>query len=184
MSASATQTAAAELLHASRAELRTLLRAGHALEAEQLAGWTYRGTSLGLPGWVDRLAWKTFAKAFVSEASGVRGWNVRVEQGRSELIPQLRGGVPHTFGHFRVVAAAADELPAGALLLDYAQGGNARFDPLGCVRDPLVALSPGDPTRLLGWSYLSLGGLRLGTPSYFLLERAAPVEHVPEPSRR
>lgn len=172
MSASATYAVSGDLLQASRAELHARLLAGHAVAAEQLAGWTYRGTSLGLPGWVDRLAWKTFAKAFLADEGGVRGWNVRVEQGRDELIPQLRGGTPITFGHFRVVAAESAELPSGALLLDYGQGANARFDPLGCVRDPLVALAPGDPTRLLGWSYLSLGGLRLGTPSYFLLERA------------
>lgn len=172
----AQRSSSADLLRASRAELGARLRAGAPLAASELAGWTYRGTSLGLPGWVDRLAWKTFAKAFVADEAGVRGWNIRVEQGRPELVPQRRRGRPITFGHFRVVAAEDPALPRGALLLDYGQGGNARLDPLGCVRDPLVALEPDDPTRLLGWSYLSLGGLRLGTPSYFLLERAGRVD--------
>ena len=179
MSAAVSTRERADLLSASRSELRALLQAGHPLSADELAGWTYRGTSLGLPGWVDRLAWKTFAKAFLADEQGVRGWNVRVEQDRAELTPQLRRGAPITFGHFRVVPAAGPDLPRGALLLDYGQGANARLDPLSCVRHPLVALAPGDPTRLLGWSYLSLGGLRLGPPSYFLLERAEPVSYVP-----
>ena len=52
------------------------------------------------------------------------------------------------------------------------------MDPVRRLRDPLVALNPGDPSLLLGWTYLDLGlGLRLGTPSFFSLELDGPLTH-------
>jgi hypothetical protein len=33
--------------------------------------------------------------------------------------------------------------------------------------------------RLLGWTYLDLGVGRVGTPSYFVLEREGPLGYVP-----
>lgn len=166
-----------ELMRASRAELGRLLASGRAFEPEVLAGWTYRGTSLGLPAWLERLTWKTFAKAFVREADGtLRGWNVRCEQVEPPAWrPRRRDGVPVTFGHFVVVRAPG-------VVLDYGRGGNRRGDPVGAVRDPLVALDERGE-RLLGRTLLAIAGRRLPTPSYFLLERGAPVEHVPSPPR-
>ena len=52
----------------------------------------------------------------------------------------------------------------------------------GCGRFCLAgggALEPGNADRLLGWSYVELGPLRIRTPSYFLLEREGPIAHVP-----
>ena len=43
------------------------------------------------------------------------------------------------------------------------------------LRDPLVALRPGDPTRLLGCSWVALGRGHATTPSFFLLEREVAV---------
>ncbi|MGE0711065.1 MAG: hypothetical protein AB7N76_28670 [Planctomycetota bacterium] len=180
--AAARRALVGEVLGLDRAGLRARLRAGHDVDPQQLAGWVYRGTSLGLPGWVDRLAWKTFAKAFLAEGPVVRGWNVRLAQGTPEVLPLERRGAPWTFGHFQVTGLGAEGRAPQALeagvLLDYGLGRHAALDPLGCLRDPLVALLPGDPTLLLGWSYLALGPLRAGTPSYFLLERHAPLDHV------
>lgn len=152
--------------------LRDQLLAGHPIDPADLDGWVYRGLSLGLPAWIDRLAWKTFAKAF----AGGRGWNVRIRQGDDGFEPlRDRRGDPRCFGQFAVVPLPpVGSLPlpvARGLLLDYGQGGNGRLDPVRFLRDPLVALRPGDADVLLGCTLLEVGPARLTTPSYFLLTR-------------
>lgn len=181
---------AAELLDADRRTLRELLAHGHPVDPDAIAGWEYRGVSLGLPAWVDRLAWKTFVKAFHRDpgAAAVRGWNVRLEQtGIDGPVRALeRGGRPFTFGHFRVVDPAGYDVPHGAdrgLLLDYGLGGNPALDPTSRLRDPVVALEAGSVELLLGWSYLDLGVARVGTPSFFTLERHARVTEPAPPPR-
>jgi hypothetical protein len=165
-------------------EWRALLRDGHPIDAAALAGWAYRGTSLGMPALVDRLTWKTFQKCFHQDDDDrVRGWNVRLVQGgdrsaRSEPMRDRRG--PRTFGHFGVVPARGRGVPHGfdrGLLLDYSIGGGA-LDPASRLRDPLVALREGDTALLLGWSYVALGPRTVDTPSFFTLEREHPVDHV------
>jgi len=164
----------AELLAASHAELRALLASGHPIEAARLDDTAYRGISLGLPAWVERLSWKKFTKAFHRDPRDgrLRGWNVRIEQDGLDRPwrARQRGGRPWTFGHFAVVTEP------DRLLLDYGAGGNGRLDPLGLLRDPLVALQAGSVELLLGWSYLAIGPAKIPTPSYFLLERAGPIE--------
>lgn len=163
----------AELLAASRDELRARLAGGHPIDPSRLDDTVYRGISLGLPAWIERLTWKQFAKAFHRDprTGRLRGWNVRVEQDGLDRPwrPRLRGGRPWTFGHFAVTQER------DRLLLDYGAGGNRRADPLNLLRDPLVALRAGSVELLLGWSYLALGPARVPTPSYFLLERDGPL---------
>jgi hypothetical protein len=48
----------------------------------------------------------------------------------------------------------------------------------------LLAESPGNTDVLLGWTYLDLGIVRVPTPSYFLLERWAPVGEPAIPPKR
>lgn len=183
---------AGELLHADRRTLRALLATGHPIDPDAIAGWRYRGTSLGLPEIVDRLAWKTFVKAFHRDpgAPFVRGWNVRIRQTGLEgpIEPLLRAGEPLSFGHFRVVDPHRYRVPHGAdrgLLLDYGLGGNAALDPTNRLRDPIVALAAESADLLLGWSYLDLGFASLPTPSFFTLERdARVVAPIPAPPRR
>jgi hypothetical protein len=168
------------ILHASNAALARALAAGRPFDPATLAGWTYHGTSLGLPAWIERLTWKTFAKAFVRDPDNnrIRGWNVRCLQAVPPTWkPRTRAGTgtPVTFGHFEVVIEAP-----GVVLLDYGKGGNARFDPVGTVRDPLVALDD-RADLLLGQSLVAIAGRRIATPSYFLLERGTPVTHVARP---
>ncbi|HUQ02988.1 MAG TPA: hypothetical protein VM261_10855 [Kofleriaceae bacterium] len=174
-----------EILNASSAELARALAAGRAFDpATALAGWTYHGTSLGLPAWIERLTWKTFAKAFVRDPDNhgaeVRGWNVRCQQATPPTWQprRSRDGVPVAFGHFAVVTDAT----SGSVLLDYGRGGNRRHDPVGAVRDPLVALDD-DATILLGRSLVAIASRVLSTPSFFLLERGSRVEHVAHPPR-
>jgi hypothetical protein len=169
-----------------RRELWELLLAGHPFPPEELADLEYHGTSLGLPGFVERLTWKKFKKVFCRDGARVRGWNLRLVQRGIDAPPepQMREGQPATFGHFEVIPAAGVHMPwkaDRALLLDYGRGGNSSWDVTSLMRDPLVAVNPGDPTLLLGWSYLDLGAVKLRTPSFFTLERHCPRTHLVVP---
>ncbi|MDQ3036450.1 MAG: hypothetical protein M3Y87_28890 [Myxococcota bacterium] len=172
------------------AEWRALLRDGHPIEPAALEGWVYRGTSLGMPALVDRLAWKTFQKAFHRDpgAALLRGWNVRLVQqpdlsAKSEPMRD-RQGTPRTFGHFGVLDARERGVPHGfdrGLLLDYSISGRSigALDPASRLRDPIVALASGSAELLLGWSYLAIGSRTVDTPSFFTLEREHAIDHVP-----
>ena len=181
---------AGDLINADRPTLRALLASGHPIDPDALAGWRYRGVSLGMPGWIDQLAWKTFVKVFYRDpgAPFVRGWNVRIRQTGfgGPIEPLLRAGEAFTFGHFRVVAPRGHRMPPGSdggLLLDYGLGGNSLLDATTRLRDPIVALEAGSAELLLGWSYLDLGVL-VPTPSFFTLERhSAVTDPVPAPRR-
>ncbi|HSN28440.1 MAG TPA: hypothetical protein VLT45_19275 [Kofleriaceae bacterium] len=160
----------ADLLRASRAELRALLEGGHPVDPAELADTVYRGISLGLPAWVERLSWKKFAKAFHRDprTGALRGWNIRIEQDGLDQPwrARTRRGRTWTFGHFAVVREAEH------LVLDYGAG---RALAMRAVRDPLVALEAGSARLLLGRSDVALGPARLATPSYFVLEREGPL---------
>lgn len=160
---------AADLLDVPRKELARLLREGHAIDAAALDDRQYKGTSLGLPAWIEALTWKTFVKTFHRdpETGALRGWNVRLEQDGVDAPTRprtTRTGDPKTFGHYTVIDG-----PGPGLLIKY------KGSPL---RDPLVALNPGDPSLLLGFSYLALG-VRVNTPSYFTLQADGPLQHIP-----
>ncbi|MBL9022527.1 MAG: hypothetical protein JNL21_10005 [Myxococcales bacterium] len=154
-------------------ELRRLLASGHAVDPLDLAGFDYRGTSLGLPALVEKLTWKIFRKVFRRTTDGtVIGHNVRIDQGSGEPLRD-RTGAPVTFGPYAVKPLPAGGTPFGCragVLLDYG-AAHPRLHPLGLVRDPLVALVPGSADLLLGATYLALGPLAVRTPSFFLLER-------------
>ncbi|HEY6032674.1 MAG TPA: hypothetical protein VIV58_00405 [Kofleriaceae bacterium] len=159
-----------QLLRASRGELRALLERGHPIDPAELADTVYRGISLGLPAWVERLSWKKFAKAFHRDPNtgALRGWNIRIEQDGLDRPwrARLRGGRTWTFGHFAVVREN------DRVILDYGAG---RAFAMRAVRDPLVALELGSARVLLGRSDVALGPARLATPSYFVLEREGPL---------
>ena len=162
----------------SRRELRQVMESGHPVDPNDLDDHVYHGVSLGLPGWVERLSWKTFAKTFHRDPqTGVlRGWNVRIQQagvdGAYEPMHDKHGNTK-TFGHYEVVSCEGHSCPMGSqgLLIHYGRGGNPRFDPGGLLRDPIVALSAGDASVLLGYSYIEVGPLRINTPSFFRLVR-------------
>ncbi len=147
--------------------LRGVFNAGSHVPISRLEG-QFRGVSLGLWGWVESLAWKTFVKCFHRDPAGgeIRGWNMRIHQDGLEapVRPMLRGGEPIIFGHYVVVEVE------GGVVLDYGLGRNPWYDPGQLVRDPLVALdAEGD--RLLGFTTVAVGSWRVPTPSYFMLER-------------
>lgn len=170
----------------SKTQLAEALAAGHALAPTELAGWQYQGISLGLPRWLERLTWSVFVKAFAAQGDRVVGWNVRITQGDDRLLqadadlqPKQRKGRPWEFGHFYVESLQSWQRertplrqPCGpGVMLDYIHPGNAALDPTRMVRDPLVAVRPGDPTLLLGVSLLEFGGRHWHTGSWFVLQR-------------
>jgi hypothetical protein len=186
MTTTATTTDIDRILRMSARELHALLEAGHPIDPAALDDTEYRGISLGLWGWVEKLSWKTFMKTFHRdpETGRLRGWNVRMKQNGLEgpFEPMEDKGVPKTFGHYEVVACDAYRVPKGCehgLLIHYGLGEkNASVDPVRRVRDPLVALEPGSAELLLGWSYVDTGISLVSTPSYFLLERHGPLTHI------
>jgi len=179
-----------EILKMSRASLRDEMRRGYPIDPRALEGAIYEGVSLGLPRWVERITWKTFAKTFhrIATADHLVGWNVRLQQTGvgSELVPKVHQGDPVTFGHYRVVPCTGFNTPewcSHGLLIHYGLGGNLRMDPTTWLRDPIVALDEGSVEWLLGWSYIQMG-IRIPTLSYFLLRRVGPIPHVAYPPRR
>ena len=165
------------LLEASLFGLHRALRAGHAIDEASLDDTEYLGISVGMPRFIERLSWKTFTKTFHRdpETRELRGWNVRMEQTgvEGEAIPMKRpksaSGEPFTWGHYRVYAEGR------GMMIDYGVPGNPFF--VSRMRDPLVAVSPGDPSVLLGVSYFDLGLFRLLTPTYFVLVRRGPLTY-------
>jgi hypothetical protein len=175
----------ADFLPLRQRELREMLASGYAIDPDAIAGHGYRGISLGLPDIAVKLSWRTFQKTFHRLPDGrLVGWNVRVEQRGlgATSVAKSRKSAPWCFGFYEVVPGAGKGMPTApehALLIDYGLGGNGLFEPFRPMRDPLVALEKGSAERLLGWSYARFGPLRIPTPSYFLLEREGPIEHVP-----
>lgn len=172
-----------DLLHLSRRELMDVLQRGHPIDPDELAGHQYNGVSLGLPRCVERLTWKKFGKTFHRDAqtSVLRGWNVRMVQ--NELAgpwqPKLRRGDPVTFGHYHVTEASQQDEPYDCgLTIDYSRSGTSRTA-MSRMRDPIVAVNAGSAELLLGWTYVDLGFRRVGTPSFFSLERGGQLRYVP-----
>lgn len=171
---------------ADRAELRRRILGGHPVDPEAIAGWVYRGTSLGLPGFVEALSWKVFQKTFYRdpETGRLRGWNVRLEQRGIDAPsqPQTRNGHPRTEWHYEVTSPDGVPTPPGfdrGLVIDYGRGRNPGWSPMKLMKDPLVALVPGSADELIGVSYLVIGARCIETPTYFTLERERRIDYVP-----
>lgn len=178
-----------------RSELAHLGQSAHPVDVELLAGHAYRGVSLGLPAWVDRLLWKVFRKVFDRDpqTGTVTGHNVRALQSDA-VVPLARGGAspgamlrrgaPVTFGPFRVAAQDGPNPFAtrGGAVLDYG-ACHPMWHPMAYLKDVLVALEPGDPRVLLGAMWIEVGGRQVATPSWFTLEREEAPTPGPQPSR-
>ena len=151
---------------------------GYAFDPNQLSDTVYNGISLGLPRWLVKLTWRKFMKAFHFDVQTehLRGWNIRTIDDELTLpwTPRLKGGRPHTFGHFDV-STCTSGVHTGRICLDYSRGGLGGNGLLNGLRDPLVALHPDSAEYLLGMSYVRLGAMDIRTPSYFLLHRQGPL---------
>jgi hypothetical protein len=172
--------------------LHARMAAGGPVRLDALDDTEFHGVSLGLPGWVERLAWTTFKKVFRRDpgTGALRGWNVAVEQ-RGVQGPfvdrRRRGGERVTYGHYAVRSAAGVPMPRDywfGAVIDYATGGNAPWDPVRFTFDPLVSLAPGGDDLLLGYSVLRLGPALADTPAFFLLRRGGPLSYDEVPPWR
>ena len=177
---------ARSLRTASREELRRRIVEGHPVDPKAIEGWTYRGTSLGLPGFVERLTWKTFQKTFHRDATSGRlvGWNVRLHQDGIDAPsrPILRDGAPVCVWHYEVIAPDGVPMPKcfdRGLIIDYGRAKNPALATVRLMKDPLVALAPDGCDELIGVSYAVVAGRCIETPTYFTLERESRTEYVP-----
>ncbi len=180
-----------QLLRLHRRELALRLRAGRAVDPRALEGFVYRGTALGMPRVVERLTWRTFQKAFWRhpESGRVLGWNVRLHQDGLDAPSRpktTRAGDPMTTWYYELRSVETATLPSSwpqelrhSLVIDYARGNNPALDTVQWVKDPLVDVGDGSGDHLLGVSYLVLPGLCVPTPTFFCLEREAPISFVP-----
>lgn len=174
------------LWNAPRDELRARLLEGGPIDPRALQGWAFRGTAIGLPDVVARLSWKTFQKTFWKDQATGRllGWNVRLEQDGLDAPsrPKLVRGKPWCTWFYEVIEPRGVPFPEGfdrGLIIDYSRGPNPAWDSIRWVKDPLVALEPGNDDHLLGVSYAVVGGLCVETPTWFTLERESRIEFVP-----
>jgi len=164
-------------------DLLTLFKGGYPIDPSQLAGYEFHGTSLGVPHWVERFAWSQFKKVFhFDEQRGMlRGWNLAVvQQDEAWTTIQNKQG-PKAYGHYLVRAPESEpQEVAGAMWLDYGCPQKT-FRPMTWLRDPVVSLESGNPTRLLGFSMMQVGRRLVRTPSFFHLERGGKVQVLVEP---
>lgn len=178
---------AKSLRTASRKELRRRILEGHPVDPKALEGFAFRGTSLGLPGFVEKLTWKTFQKTFHRDPATGRlvGWNVRLHQDGIDAPsrPILQEGNPLCVWHYEVIAPDGVPMPKGfdrGLIIDYSRAKNPVLDTVRLMKDPLVSLSPDSSDELIGVSYAVIGGICIETPTYFTLEREHPIDYVPQ----
>jgi hypothetical protein len=157
------------LCQLNRVDLAECFAAGEPVLPDAIVGYRYRGVSLGLPTWVERLSWKKFAKTFYRHESGaIRGWNLRMEQDSLDepWRAQIKNGAEWRFGPYQL----AQEGESDHVEIDYSKGSSG-LSPMRRLRDPLRRLDD-SCDLLLGASLVDLGfGKRLSTPSWFLLER-------------
>lgn len=178
---------AKRLRTASLGELRSRILDGHPVDPTSIAGWAYRGTSLGLPRFVERLTWKTFQKTFHRDPTTGRllGWNVRLEQDGIDAPsrPKRVDGKPVCTWHYEVIEARGVPMPRGfdrGLIIDYGRNdANPLWESVRFMKDPLVSLEAGSNDFLLGVSYAVVAGRCVETPTYFTLEREHRIDFVP-----
>ena len=156
------------------AALERLLVRGEPPALPALLGYEYRGYNC-TPA-LALLGIRKFIKAFFATPGGsMYGCNTPVVQNGlgGAWIARPHQAAPRRYAFFRVAPvdpAARDNAYLHALLLDYGQGGNPRFDPSRLLRDYLVRCVPGSDDLLLGKATVALGPLRLAG-GFFVLER-------------
>ena len=167
-----------DLLSLGQAGLKAAFERGTPLPLSDLKPGRYRGVSLGLPRVAERLSWKTFVKTVEVDDSGrLHGWNERLEQDWDAPDPlalaprtKVKNGAPFRFGFYGFSTTPADKPGAGGALIDYRLGDNPLLDPISRMVDPLVCLTPGDPTVLISRSYAVVGDAWIPTPTWFVLQ--------------
>jgi hypothetical protein len=158
-----------DLVRRPAAELRELVRNGHAPDLADLSGREFRGANT--PRSTRLLGIRRFVKGFRADPSGATGYNVRVT-GADLTTPWTttlwRGH--REYAPFRVMVVgpgAPDHRYDDALFLDYGAEGSGP-SPERTLRDYVVRVAPESPL-LLGHAWLALGRRRLPL-AFFVLE--------------
>jgi hypothetical protein len=155
-------------------ELLLIMRRGERPDFDRMAGWEYKG--FNRPEVIKLLGIQKFVKGFYRDATGMSwGYNEPVQQnGRDGAwIARPSPERPKRFGYYRVRPVdprERDHWLVEALLLDYGQGPNPRWEPARFLRDYLVRIERGSDDLLLGAAGVALGPARVPT-NFFVLER-------------
>lgn len=168
----------ADLARMNHTALQALHRNGHPVRLGDVAGFAFDGINLSHPRVVRRLTWTKFTKTFHREPSGrVRGWNEGVEQDGLDApwTPRSRRGRRIVYGHYDVT-----ESDRGLMIRYSNRAGSAptRLDASRTLYDPLVSLAPNNADLLLGYTFCSVGPLRLNTPTWFALRRGRALDFI------
>lgn len=146
------------LARLSTRELARRFAAGRPVGVDELVGRRFLGRSLGQPGLIERLTWRTFRKDIRAVDDGV---NVRLPQAWQRADRPEREEMPF-------VVTATDD---GAVI-DY-RPRHPLPHPLGLAVDPVRRIDDGNgPPVLLGVTELWWGRRRLRTPTWFALTPA------------
>jgi hypothetical protein len=153
--------------------LEALMMRGSMPDASVLVGREYRGMNLGAGARL--LGIRKFIKGFFLRDGETFGYNIRALQNQPDepWTARLTGGERKRFGFYQVLPPdpeSRDNTYLNALLLDYGQGGNGRFDITARLRDYLVRVHPDSDDLLLGKAFMAFGPVRVQL-GYFLLER-------------
>jgi len=159
------------LQSASAADLQRELVRGKTPSESTLAGWEFRG--LNHHKATRLFGIRKFIKGFYRSDGGLCGYNVVVAQNADtdEWLALPNEDSPKRHGFYRVRTpdpTERDNAHLHALLLDYGQGDNPRFDVTRGLRDYLVQV---DDDVFLGEAYYAFGSRRLRLPSLFILDR-------------
>jgi hypothetical protein len=167
-----------ELAGKAKPELDSMFAAGDAPDVAGLTGFEFRGYNY--PRAAAVLGIRKFIKAFYVDGSQ-RPFGCNTPVARNALAddwhPRPSADRPKRYAFFLVEPAspaAPDPLRHGAVLLDYARGGNPPYQIARILRDYLVRVEPGSDDLLLGKAFFVVAGARLAS-SYFLIERYRPL---------
>jgi hypothetical protein len=167
-----------ELAGMAKGELDAMFAAGDTPDVSALSGFEFRGYNH--PRAAAVLGIRKFIKAFYLDSSRRPfGCNTPVTQNalHDDWLARPSADQPRRYAFFLVEPAtpdAPDPLRHGAVLLDYARGGNPPYQIARILRDYLVRVEPGSDDLLLGKAFFMVAGARLAS-SFFLIERYRPL---------
>ena len=149
---------------------REFLR-GQRPDKDDLAGWEFRGLNHARA--TELLGIRKFVKGFYRSDDDLYGYNLKIRQTSVfeewQGVPDDNTPIRHGFYRVRDVdPTGTDNAHLHALLLDYGQGDNPRFDVTRGLRDYLVQV---DADVYLGVAMYAFGSKRLPLPGCFLLDR-------------
>ena len=171
-------------------QLIWLLRHGHPLDLDAMAGHQYLGTDLSMPAIGHKVLWETFRKTFVRDDvhGDVRGWNVALEQRGihgEQIAKRRKDGSLVSYAHYRVrTGDGAKRWPRRLVpqaYFDYTIAGNNFIEGAACT--PVVSVNDDGAELILGWEVFNVAGRLIGPPLFWAIRRDGLVDEIVEPSR-